>query len=159
MANVDADDVIIGADRGRWRFASPLPHVCASAFGRKRGGNAFGFRSCRVARRGADQARRIAELIGLVFDVALDPAAWPRTLDELADTTGVSPPSEPTTRGRTPSVFGATPGPRSYHDYRVGHNRLLRRPTVSAVKPIGNDKGRPVIGGGVCVDRSVRLAQ
>ena len=37
---------------------------------------------------GAERAQQILELVGLIFDAAVDPAAWPDTLNKLADATG-----------------------------------------------------------------------
>jgi DNA-binding CsgD family transcriptional regulator/PAS domain-containing protein len=37
---------------------------------------------------GTDRSRQLLELIGLIFDAALDPAVWPEALNNLADATG-----------------------------------------------------------------------
>jgi DNA-binding CsgD family transcriptional regulator/PAS domain-containing protein len=43
---------------------------------------------CGRAGAGADRSQQILDLVGLIFDAAIDPAAWPDTLTKLADATG-----------------------------------------------------------------------
>jgi DNA-binding CsgD family transcriptional regulator/PAS domain-containing protein len=40
--------------------------------------------------RGVDQAQHLLELVGQIFDAAIDPAAWPGVINRIADATGAT---------------------------------------------------------------------
>src|SRR5712691_11247258 len=89
MASPDIDDVAPYAARGRRAIAAtPEDGSCTAGRRRVRAGRPLASRPKPRGR--MDRARRLAEVLDLVFDAALDPAAWPRALDGLADATGAS---------------------------------------------------------------------
>jgi DNA-binding CsgD family transcriptional regulator/PAS domain-containing protein len=89
---------------------------------------------CERADAGADRSQQILDLVGLIFDAAVDPAAWPDTLNKLADATGAHVAALGSYDAQTNAV--ANIGPRRDPEYmRVYQEHWASRNPLGVITP------------------------